>query len=83
MHTALDVNGISLHLKDRALLLATPMRAMRISPNTDASKSSSWIYRPVTVLKITGNNKVVVLLEKIGNQTPLFEIDSVMLEKFG
>jgi hypothetical protein len=32
-------------------------------------------------LKITGHNRAVVHLEKIENQTPLFEIDSVMLEK--
>jgi hypothetical protein len=81
MHIALDVNGIPLNLKDQALLLATPVRAMRISPKTDASKSATWIYERATILKITGTNRVVAHLDAIKDQTALFEIESVMLEK--
>lgn len=78
MHTALDVNGPA---KDQALLLATPTGAMRMNPKTDASQSSNWIYKRATVLKITDTNRVIVHLDEINGLTPLFEIDSVMLER--
>jgi hypothetical protein len=81
MHTALDVNGNSLAPRDQALLLATPTASMRISSNTDARQTSTWLYKQTTVLKITNNNRAIVHLDEINGQTPLFEIDSVMLEK--
>ncbi|WP_171049010.1 hypothetical protein [Rhizobium sp. MHM7A] len=52
-----------------------------MSPKTDANQSSTWIYKRATVLKITDTNRAIVHLDEINGQTPLFEIDSVMLEK--
>lgn len=52
-----------------------------MSPKTDAKQSSTWIYKRATVLKISDTNRAVVHLDEINGQTPLFEIDSVMLEK--
>lgn len=78
---AFDVNGQALNISDNALILATPKNAIKPSPNTDAKKAASWIYRCVKVLKVTGANRAVVHLPEGPMPQPLFEIDSVMLEK--